>query len=201
MNVITLNKEIFFNKCTELVSKTNFRPDIIVGVLNGGGYIVNEIKKKDGFEKVQFEFIKLQRSNWLKRNLVFKFILKLLPNYINDKLRVIESEKARKSIDTLNLYELSSCKLNFQFNSASKEEVKNILIIDDAIDTGKTMFIVKSNLNKLFPNAQIKNAVISWTIESSIIKPDYYLFKNVLVRFPWSKDYKGKDFEKKSFSS
>ena len=114
---------------------------------------------------------------------------------------MIESEKARKSIDTLNLYELSSCKLNFQFNSASKEEVKNILIIDDAIDTGKTMFIVKSNLNKLFPNAQIKNAVISWTIESSIIKPDYYLFKNVLVRFPWSKDYKGKDFEKKSFSS
>ena len=28
-----------------------------------------------------------------------------------------------------------------------------------------------------------------------------FVFKNVLVRFPWSKDYKGKDFDKKSFSS
>ena len=64
---------------------------------------------------------------------------------------------------------------------------------------GKQCLLLKAI--KLFPNAQIKNAVISWTIESSIIKPDYYLFKNVLVRFPWSKDYKGKDFEKKSFSS
>ena len=64
-----------------------------------------------------------------------------------------------------------------------------------------TQFIIKNNLSKLFVNTRIKIAVISWTIESSIIKPDYFMFKNVLVRFPWSKDYKGKDFEKKSFSS
>lgn len=195
MNVITLNKEVFFNKCTELVSKTNLQPDLIVGILNGGGYIVDEMKKMDGFEKVQFESIKLQRSSWLKNNLFFKLILKLLPNTINSKLRVMESVKSRKSISTLNLDELSNSKINFQLNSTSKEEIKNILIVDDAIDTGKTMFMVKSNLIKLFPKAQIKIAVISWTIESSIIKPDYYLFKNVLVRFPWSKDYKGKDFE------
>ena len=63
------------------------------------------------------------------------------------------------------------------------------------------MFVIKNNLKKLFPNAAIKTAVVSWTIETSVVKPDYYLFKNTLVRFPWSKDYKGRDFEKKSFSS
>ena len=116
MNVITLNKEVFFNKCTELVSKTNLQPDLIVGILNGGGYIVDEMKKMDGFEKVQFESIKLQRSSWLKNNLFFKLILKLLPNTINSKLRVMESVKSRKSISTLNLDELSNSKINFQLN-------------------------------------------------------------------------------------
>ena len=76
-----------------------------------------------------------------------------------------------------------------------EKNVKSILIIDDAIDTGRSMFVVKNNLKTLFPNAQIKTAVISWTLENSIEKPDYYIFKNVLVRFPWSKDYKQKDVE------
>lgn len=190
MEVITLDNETFSKKSTELIYKIDFQPELIVGILNGGGYVVNEIRTIDRFEKVQFEFVKLQRSNCLKHNLFFKFILRLLPYNISNKLRVIESLKARKSISNLNKDELSSSKINFQFNSVSKKEINNILIIDDAIDTGKTMFRIKSSLNKLFPNAQIKIAVISWTLESSIIMPDYYLFKNILVRFPWSKDYK-----------
>ena len=85
-----------------------------------------------------------------------------------------------------------------ELNSNSK--VKNILIIDDAIDTGRTIFVVLNNLKRQFPEANIKMAVIAWTIEDSIVKPDYFIFKNDLIRFPWSKDYKGKDFEKSSRS-
>ena len=91
--------------------------------------------------------------------------------------------------------------IDINFDLGKKDIIKKILIIDDAIDTGKTMFIVENSLRKLLPNTQIKTAVISWTIENSIVKPDYYLFKNCLVRFPWSKDYKHKDFEKEGFSS
>ena len=67
---------------------------------------------------------------------------------------------------------------------------KSILIIDDAIDSGKTMFVVNENIKRRFPKAKIKIAVISWTLNESIIKPDFYLYKNILVRFPWSLDFK-----------
>ena len=37
----------------------------------------------------------------------------------------------------------------------------------------------------------IKILVIVNTREDSIVKPDVVKYKNVLVRFPWSKDFKG----------
>ena len=201
MEVITLNNEAFLKKCNELISKIDFNPDIIVGILNGGGYIVNEIKNEKKFESVQFESIKHQRGNRLKNSYLTKLLLKLLPYSVTNKLRIIESNKIKESIKALNLESLSNSNVDFNFNPNLKKTINNILIIDDAIDTGKTMFAVKNHLIKEFPKAKIKTAVISWTIENSIVAPDYYLFKNSLIRYPWSKDYKGKDFEKKSFSN
>jgi len=201
MEVITLNKKLFSEKCSELICKMDFHSDFVVGILGGGGYVIDEIVNEVGFDSTQFELVRLQRVNKFKSNFVVKSILKLLPYSITNKLRILESKKARSSITELNLTKLSSNYIDFKLNSDSIDIVKNILILDDAIDTGKTMFIVKNSLSKLFPESQIKTAVISWTIENSIIKPDYYLYKNILVRFPWSKDYKGKDFEKKSISS
>jgi hypoxanthine phosphoribosyltransferase len=195
MEVITLNHKAFVEKCAELNSKLDFQPDMIVGILNGGGYVVKE------FHGIEFKLVKLQRDNWLKNHFLVKFLLKLLPYAISNKLRRIESKKARQSVQTIDLNVLKQRIVEFKIDNDLKDKINNILIVDDAIDTGKTMFVVKNSLTKLFSNATIKIAVISWTIEESIIKPDYCLFKNTLVRFPWSKDYKGKDFEKKSFSS
>lgn len=195
MEVITLNQKAFTERCAELHSKLDFQPDLIVGILNGGGFVVNE------FKGVEIELVKLQRDSWLKHHFLVKFFLRTLPYAVSNALRKIESKKAKESIQDINLDELRHCIVDLKFDNNSRGNIKNILIVDDAIDTGKTMFVIKNSLAVMFPNAQIKTAVISWTIEGSIIKPDYYLFKNTLVRFPWSKDYKRKDFEKKSFSS
>jgi len=200
MEVITLNREIFSEKCSELIGRIDFRSDLIVGILGGGGYIIDEIMSEVGLDSTQFELVKLQRGNKFKSNYIIKSILKFLPYRITNKLRIFESKKARSSIVDLNLTEVSAESIDFKLNLDSRETVKNILILDDAIDTGRTMFIVKNSLSKLFPESQVNTAVISWTLENSIIKPDYYLYKNILVRFPWSLDYKGKDFEKKSIS-
>ena len=191
MEVTTLNQESFSIKCSELISKLNFEPDVVVGILEGGGFVINEIKTSKILKKSHFEHVLVQRKSKLKRNSIILSLLKLLPYKVTNWLRNLESKKAEKAIDKLNLSELSNQNIDIKLNSLSNKTIDTILIVDDAIDTGKTMFIVKNNLNNMFPNAKIKTAVISWTIKKSIVKPDYYLYENILVRFPWSKDFKG----------
>jgi len=189
MQVITLNSELFSLKCHELISKVDFNPDLVIGILNGGGFVLDEIKTKYNFESNNFGLVKYKRYNKLKNNPIVNFLIRLLPYKVSNWVRNIESNIAKKSIVTLNLSELSNIEIDLNFTANLDRTISSILIIDDAIDTGRTIFIVKNNLSKLFPKAIIKTAVISWTLEMSIIKPDYHIFKNVLVRFPWSKDY------------
>jgi len=197
MQVITLNSELFSLKCHELISKVDFKPDLVIGILNGGGFVLDEIKTKYNFESNNFGLVKYQRYNKLKNNFIINFLIKLLPYYASNRLRNIESYLGKKSITSINLSELSNIEIDLNIKVNLDKSINSILIIDDAIDTGRTIFIVKNNLSKLFPKAIIKTAVISWTLEMSIIKPDYHIFKNVLVRFPWSKDYKkNTNFEK-----
>ena len=201
MEVITLNKSTFSKKCSELISKLDTKVDLVIGILNGGGYVIEEFKNNKKYNSVYFQQVDIQRDDNLKHNFVVKFLLKILPYHILNKLRNYESLNAKKSIDSLNALNLTDIKINFKLTSSTNKSIKNIVIVDDAIDTGRTMFIVKNKLSSHFPKINIITAVISWTIETSLVKPDYYLYKNTLIRFPWSKDYKGKDFEKKSFSS
>ena len=193
MEVITLNKASFLTKCNELCSRIDFRPNLVVGILEGGGHVVNEIAKT--LKSKNVTFIKLKRKTGSKEFILMGYLLKVLPYKFLNKLRFYESSRAKKSMNSLNLDELSKQSLEFNLENIDLEKIKNILIVDDAIDTGKTMFVVKNSLDSKMHNAEIKTAVISWTLEDSLVKPDYHLYKNVLVRFPWSKDYKGKDFE------
>lgn len=201
MKVVTLNKDAFLKNCNTLLSTIDIQPDIVVGVLNGSYYILNEAQKMYNLKSCNFQFIELKKSIGFKNYFIVRILLRFLPYFILNRLRVCESKKVKKTKNKLDLNALIDYKLDFKWNKIPNNEIKNILIVDDAIDSGKTMFTVKNYLISRFPNSQIKTAVISWTIETSIVKPDFYIFKNVLVRFPWSKDYKGKDFEQKSFSS
>ncbi len=201
MKVITLNDETFLKTCSKLISKLNVNPDMIVGIHNGGGHVVEGIKNEKYFNPDIFEYVKVQRSIGIKNKPVVRQLLKHLPYFILDIIRIAESYMVRQSIKNLNKENVTNCKIDLKLKNT--KAVKTILIVDDAIDTGKTMFTVKSNLLRIFPDAEIKIAVISWTIENSIEKPDFYLYKGELVRFPWSKDYKRKNIsiEAKSFSS
>lgn len=186
MKVITLNKDLFLIKCEELHQKINLKPDIVIGILNGGRFVCNTLIDKQNFNK-NIQLIKPNRYNRLKKyRRIFKPLLKVLPYKVLDKFRIYESNKSRRSMQALKLDELSNLKVNIDLRVSSAQ---SILIVDDAIDTGRTMFIMKNNVQKLFPNAEIKTAVISWTIDTSFIVPDFYIFKNTLVRFPWSLDY------------
>jgi len=199
MKVITLNKVKFNNASSELYNMVEVKPDLIIGILNGGGHVVRSIANQFDNENLNYIFIKLQRESTNKKeNKIIKFLFSIMPYWFLDYLRKIESIKSQKSLKKIILSELNKIKIEIECDEITP--INNILIVDDAIDTGKTMYIIKQNLSKLYKNTNIKTAVISWTLKDSIIKPDVCLFENVLVRFPWSRDYKAKDYNEKSIS-
>lgn len=66
-----------------------------------------------------------------------------------------------------------------------------VLLVDDAIDTGATLSLIKEYLEDNYPGIVVKTAVITITMKNVMINADYYLFNNrTLIRFPWSNDIK-----------
>lgn len=185
LKVITLHKPEFETQCQNLFSKIDIQPDVVIGVLNGGGFVLEEYKK-NALAKTKFTTVKLQRDSTtgIKRKSLLQKFLKASPSTLLDGLRRMEH---RRNLNR-KLKEIQS-DLEIEIKS-SPETVDTILILDDALDSGVTMQSVVQSLQKQFPNSKIKTAVISWTNTKSFITPDYYIFKNTLVRFPWSLDYK-----------
>ncbi len=189
MKVITLHKMAFEQYCIELFSKLEDKPDAVVGILNGGAYVLEEFKKENLDKDIIYKTIKLQRASTkgIKQSSFMKNLLNLLPYSILNRARISEHQKQIKASNKIGIHNIE-----IDFSSIEKESINTILILDDALDSGKTMQSIVEVLSNKFPEVSIKTAVIAWTNSESTIAPDYYIFKNQLVRFPWSLDYKPK---------
>ena len=193
-DVITLNQESFSKACLELYRKVEddgYQPDWVIGIASGGVKLLDELPLKNREKGLE---VNLKRpSTKYKHDMSW---IKFLPKVILDNLRRVESyfveKKTKKSLlknsnyrnsDKLNnvTAQLESMKCNF---SHSK-----ILIVDDAIDSGMTMSVVQQAILLFDSSATVKTAVIVKTLKYQFFKPDFFLFNEVLIRFPWSKDY------------
>ena len=66
---------------------------------------------------------------------------------------------------------------------------KSILLVDDSIDSGNSIKLTKEKIQKFFPKANIKVAVFN-VMKKATIKPDYTLYKDMMICGPWSNDSK-----------
>ena len=65
------------------------------------------------------------------------------------------------------------------------KDARSILIIDDLVDSGKTMEYVYTLFKRTFPTARIKTGTLFYK-KSSTIKPDYFVQEtDDWVIFPW----------------
>ena len=66
---------------------------------------------------------------------------------------------------------------------------KKILVVDDSIDTGHSMKQVVDFVRQHFTKAEIRIFVLNeMTGQEPIIKADYTLFRNTIMRTPMSSD-------------
>lgn len=194
MRVISLLGTKFFEECNRLSNlvKEQYKPTIIIGVLTGGGYVGKEVSK--AWNEAIYVETKVQRKDTAKKEKGIRHkILQVLPYFILNWLRmaemVYEDMKAKKS----NPKREGRIELPKNIDTLLKEEKQNILLVDDAIDTGATLKLIKETLTQSYPLATIKIAVITVTSNHPMINADYYLYHDrTLVRFPWSNDVKQK---------
>lgn len=199
MRVITLDRNAFQEHAARLADlvaadKSIDRFDVIIGVKRGGSVVCDAFCHF--FPKDSFEFrcdVSLQRPSTKLKTGRVNALLKKLPLKLLDVMRMAESVllslcgKVRKKSEVVPQIVLPDDLKRV----LCKNKRHRILIIDDAIDSGGTLYAVIKSLSDINPSAQIKVAVMTVTTPAPIVDADYSLYHNrTLIRFPWSNDFR-----------
>ncbi len=163
------------------VNKSGFQANKVIGVANGALMPATIISD---YLDIPLEILRVRRKgSRIKKNLAkFGFLRKLVSFLYG--LPVTKSV-LRFTMDRFNRLE------NSPKSSASvKRSVQNLLIVDDAIESGQTLqrIIEMQGINA---KQSIKVAVISWSRNYTGKKydcvPDYYISERI-QHFPWSQN-------------
>jgi hypoxanthine phosphoribosyltransferase len=188
MKVIDLTNTDIERACELLISQFEHQFDLVVGIAEGGRFIAETIA-----EKLNLPFLLVGRQRELtqyksKAKNIFKHIPKKILNFV----RMAENScyemlgKMRKYDEKLDKINILSNDLSFFKNP----QMKNILLVDDAVDSGVTIRDTEKFLKMKNNNWDIKTAVITQTFHRPVKKADYKVYSKTLVRFPWSNDFK-----------
>ncbi len=161
------------------IEKT-YKPDLVVFVAKGSYIIGEEISKH--FNTPLVEVYATREGNKIK-NILSPFI-KLVPRDLKNYLRKKEVKSGIHDKNT---------KRRVYFKKEYKELMlsKNILIVDDSVDTGHTAKQVYEHIKEKYENKKIKFASLNYFKKSEeLFKVDYCLHENYIMIGPWSKDSK-----------
>lgn len=196
MKIIDLDSEKKFSHavaCLERViydSEGDF--DLIVGIPTGGRFVVDKMFFLTKGTSVCF-LSKQRASTKTKAQFNLNLFLPYIPRVINNTLRRIESKylEFRFLKNKHSLFD--SAKNTVHVVSKMQDKIRisrKVLVVDDALDSGLTMLTIVNTLRKENPSLCIKTATINVTFKEPLILPDFFLYKDTIVRYPWSNDVK-----------
>lgn len=139
------------------------------------------------FADIPYAEVRISRPSTKQKERGFlRRVLRQLPLWMCDLLRVAESRVG----EWRSHGQLPEREANISID-AQVPPGGTILLIDDAIDTGATIHILRQYLQQRFPEATVRVAVITVTTEHPVSDAHFYLYHNrTLCRFPWSNDYR-----------
>lgn len=177
------------------VRSDGFHPDAVVGIATGGVHVVDAMALPPG---VVVASCRLRRpSTQAKEASAAQHIIRRLPSVIADRLRLVEDrwlerKPAVPSDPTPELLE----QVEQIAQTCEAARASRILVVDDAVDSGATLQCVLQVLGRrLPPGTEVRSAVLTVTrsADRRCVTPDYSLLDSVLLRFPWSNDFKTAD--------
>ena len=179
MNTLDINFNRLNDECMKLYKKikNTYDYDLVVFIAKGSYLIGKEIAELNNVPLIE---IRAERKgNKLKT--LLKPVLKIIPKRILNVLR----EKEMKSV-----VHVKHVDRNVSYDEkkySNFKDKKRILLIDDSADSGNSLILCVDSLKKYFTNSEIKTCTLNVMNHSEFI-PDYYLYKNTIIRGPWSSD-------------
>ncbi len=160
--------------------KSKREVDLIIYVAKAGfaiAYYMNEI-----FNVKLLGVAAHRKGNNFKAKMAS--LLAFLPRCFKDFLRVIELKSRLHNKCTERYVQFFS-----SIKSIDTSNYKNILIVDDSVDTGHSMKSVYEITAKTFINASIVTYSLNvWEQSKVCFHTDYYSFVDTVIRTPMSKD-------------
>lgn len=154
----------------------SYQPDLIVFIAKNGYLLAKEASKE-----FKVPMIDIKYSDTL--NTKFDSILPKLPKWLKTWLR--EDLFHNKNIKNKNEEPIIS-KKQWKMYKYRKE----ILVVDDMIDSGKTLSKTLPVIEENFKDANINVAVLSDASDENVDYANYSYYHNVNLVGPWSKDSK-----------
>jgi hypoxanthine phosphoribosyltransferase len=194
ITVKTLDDDALAIAAQQLAAKIvqDYAPDIVIGIRTGGYTLAALMMQLMPHGTPLAPLTCRRHSTHTKTRFAFvKQIVRKLPYFLTNRLRVIEHTRLMRTRQNQPLY-FSPDTSEVAFLKEIMERIgkkPNILIIDDAVDSGATLAAVISVIHSCSPST-IKIAAITTTMPSPLVQPDFTLYNNVLCRFPWSLDFK-----------
>lgn len=185
MKIITTNNEQLQEICKKLalqIRNSDFKPSLILGIKTGGEKIAKILFNELQLENCDLDFCHPIRKSSLNKKSRFKQILKYLPLFFLNWLRKLEVMIFFKK-------NLRDDFLSIEFPD-KLDKYERILLVDDAIDSGMTIKKIIEGVKSRNSNVLLKTAVITSTQKQPIVIPEFYIYNQTIIRFPWSIDAK-----------
>ena len=191
MNYVELSSKDVENKTSELYNKilsTDYKFDLVIFIAKGSYTIGKKLSELGNCPLIEIKATR--KGNKLKK--IISPFLKLIPKKIKMYLRnkEVKSNVHEKNIERNVIYNVEKW--------SKYKECKNIILVDDSVDTGYSIKACNEEIERFFPNSNIKVAAFNYFEKSeNIIKVDYSIYKEMMRNGPWSNDSKyHKDFLK-----
>lgn len=191
MKCIELSKKDLEVQCKDWAEKIKkeYQPDLIVYVAKAGYLIARPMKNV--FDVPLVGISATREGNSLKE--IVGPLVSLLPNFVRNFLISMELKSNTHDRNT-------ERKISFHqsFENIHQDSIQKIIVVDDSVDTGHSMKQVVDAISNKMNHVQIKVAGLNvWDKSEDVIKTDFALYRNTVIKTPMSKDSKEyKDFMK-----
>lgn len=195
MNVITLDELEFKKACISLATKMAYTGDMIalVGIRAGGATVAKLIFDSISKQSENLKYYEVCASRYTtaaKNSHGIKSLFKYTPRIFLDWLRIIEYYFVGLRMKFPHGVERSIHLDKGIVDYLANLDAGRLFVIDDAIDSGATIKNLLDEFYLINPLLEYKVAVLVVTQKKPLVFPDVSIYQNVLLRFPWSNDYK-----------